>query len=93
MVDKLQTERIRGEEAKQLLENKIFREAIEAAEKSVLDQMDQVSMRDTEMHTRLILARRTVQAIRKYIEKAVQDGKYAVLELNAREKRKTREKT
>ncbi len=81
MREQLESERLRGAEAKQLLENKYLREAFDAAERSILGQMDEVSMRDTDMHTRLILARKTVASVRRYIERIVETGELAELQL------------
>lgn len=81
MREQLEAERLRGAEARQLLENKFLREAFDAAEKSILDQMDEVSLRDVDMHTRLILARKTVASVRRYIERVIETGQMAELQL------------
>lgn len=81
MRNQLELEQQRGVEARQVLNNKYLKEAFEAAEKSILDQMDEVSMRDVDMHTRLIIARKTVQAVRRYIERTVETGEIAKLQL------------
>jgi len=79
--EQLESERLRGAEAKQLLENKFLKEAFDAAEKSILDQMDEVNIRDVDMHTRLILARKTVASVRRYIERVIETGQMAELQL------------
>lgn len=81
MRDQLEQEQKRGKEASQVLNNKYLKEAFEAAEKSVLEQMDEVSLRDSEMHTRLIIARKTVNAVKRYIERVVETGEIAKLQL------------
>lgn len=81
MREQLEQERARGAAAKNLLENKYLKEAFEAAEKSVLEQMDEVSLRDTDMHTKLIIARKTVHSVRRYIERVIQTGEVAHLQL------------
>lgn len=81
MREQLESERLRGAEAKQLLENKFLKEAFDAAEKSILDQMDEVNIRDVDMHTRLILARKTVASVRRYIERVIETGQMAELQL------------
>jgi hypothetical protein len=81
MRQQLEPDQQRGAAAKQLLDNKYLKEAFEAAEKSILDQMDEVSLRDTDMHTRLIVARKTVHSIRRYIERFVETGNIATLQL------------
>jgi len=79
--EQLEQEQQRGVSAQQLLNNKYLKEAFEAAEKSILDQMDEVSLRDSDMHTRLIIARKTVHAIKRYIERVVETGTIAKLQL------------
>lgn len=81
MREQLDSERIRGAEARQLLENKYLKEAFDAAEKSILEQMDEVSLRDVDMHTRLILARKTVASVRRYIERVIETGQMAEIQL------------
>lgn len=81
MRQQLEKEIRRGDDVKRLLENKYLNEAFEAAEKSILEQMEEVSMRDSDMHTRLILARKTLYAIRRYLERTVETGEMAKLQL------------
>lgn len=81
MREQLEQEQQRGVAAKQLLNNKYLKEAFEAAERSILDQMDEVSLRDSDMHTKLIIARKTVSSIRRYIERVVETGDVATLQL------------
>lgn len=81
MRETLDDERIRGAEASSLMENKILKEAFDAAERSILIQMDEVSMRDTDMHTRLILARKTVQSVKRYIQTVIETGQLADMSL------------
>lgn len=82
----LNDERIRAAEAAQLLENPFFKQAFEAAEQSILDQMDEVTMRDVEMHTRLILARQTLTAVKAYLHRVIQTGEMAKMQLTAKKK-------
>jgi hypothetical protein len=79
--EQLEVERIRGAEAKQLLDNKYLKEAWDAAERSILDQMDEVNLRDTDMHTKLIMARKVLTSVKKYLERMVQTGEMATLQL------------
>lgn len=78
----LQQERIRGADARNLLDNPLLKEAFKAAEDSILEQMDDVSMRDTDMHTRLILARKVLNSVKRYIERVVETGQLADLQVN-----------
>lgn len=81
MREQLESERIRAAEVKQLLSNKYFNEAFDAAEKSILVQMDEVTLRDQDMHTRLIMAKKVLNGIRRYMNQIVETGKLAELQL------------
>lgn len=81
MRDQLEREARDAGEVKSLLDNKYLKEAFGAAEKSILEQMDEVSLRDTDMHTRLILARKTLFAVKHYLESMIQTGEMANLQL------------
>lgn len=89
MREQLESERLRAAEVKQLLDNKFLKEAFEAMGQSILKQMDEVTLRDTEMHTRLILARKTLSGIYRYLELIVQTGQLAELQLTAPNKLKS----
>lgn len=80
----LNDERIRAAEAAQLLENPLFKQAFDAAEKSILDQMDEVKMRDVEMHTRLILAWQVLGIVKGEIARFVNTGDMAKMQLAAK---------
>lgn len=82
MRNELEKERIDGEAARQLLGNSQFKLAWNAAENSILEQMAEVSMRDAEMHTRLIMALQVLQNVRVYIERVLQTGEMAEIQLN-----------
>lgn len=81
MRQELEQEIRRGDEADRLIKHPLLKEAWEAAEKSILEQMDEVSMRDTDMHTRLILARKTLNGVKRYIERVIDTGEMAKLQL------------
>ena len=87
MRNELEKERIDGEAARQLLTNTQFKLAWEAAENSILEQMSEVSMRDMEMHTRLIMALQVLHNVRGYIERVLQTGEMAEFQLNEPNKR------
>lgn len=82
MRNQLEAENIRGAEVKQLLENKYLKEAFGAAEQSILSQMDEVSLRDTDMHTRLIIARKTINSVKRYLQQVIETGQMADIQLN-----------
>lgn len=82
MRNQLESERLRGADVKQLLENKYLKEAFDAAEQSILSQMDEVSLRDTDMHTRLILAKKTINSVKRYLQQVIETGEMADIQLN-----------
>lgn len=82
-----ESERLRAAEVAQLLENKFLKEAFDAAESSILEQMDEVSARDVEMHTRLILARQSMNSIKAYLYRVIETGELAKLQLAQAKKR------
>lgn len=77
----LDSERIRAGEAKLLLENKLFNEAFDACELSILDQMNEVKVRDTDMHSALIMARQSLHAVKQYMLRMIETGEMAKLQL------------
>lgn len=81
MRQQLEQERIDGEKARQLLGNDVFKAAWKSAEDSLIAQMQEVKMRDTEMHTRLILALQILSSVRRHIEVTLETGQMAELQL------------
>jgi hypothetical protein len=77
----LDKEVIDGEKARQLLNNEVFKAAWENAENSIISQMAEVKMRDTEMHTRLILALQILNNVRRHIETTMETGQLAEFSL------------
>lgn len=77
----VEQERIRGEEAKQLLSNPILKDAWTSVEQQILDQMKQVKPSDERMHTRLIDAYKILHTVRGHIERRIQTGKLAEFEI------------
>jgi hypothetical protein len=77
----LDKEVIDGEKARQLLSNEVFKAAWENAENSIISQMAEVKMRDTEMHTRLILALQILNNVRRHIETTMETGQLAEFSL------------
>lgn len=74
-------ERLRGESAKHLLANPLFKDAFALTERQILDQMKQVRPSDERMHTRLIDAYKLLHVIRAHIEQHVETGMLAELQL------------
>jgi len=82
----LEKERSDGVAARQVLDSDVFQQAWGAAEDSIFQQMVEVSLRDTEMHTKLIMALQVLGNVRKYINTQVETGEMANLQLNEESK-------
>jgi len=74
-------EALQGERARQVLDNEVFKKAWEDAEHSIIQQMAEVSMRDNDMHSRLILALQILASVRKHIVVNMETGEMAKMQL------------
>ena len=82
MRQNLEQERVDGELARQLLDNRVFKQAWKSAEDSIVAQMAEVKIRDVEMHTKLILAMQILNSVRRHIEVVLETGQMADLQLS-----------
>lgn len=82
MRQQLEKELRDGNEVRRLLEHPFLKEAFEAVQSSILEQMREVKLRDSEMHTRLITALQVSDSVRKYLQRIVETGEIAKLQLN-----------
>lgn len=78
----------RAGEAKQVLGAAIFMEAIASIEKQLENARHNAPLRDTEMHTRLILMEQLWHNLLGFFEQIVQTGKMAELELEKQRQQK-----
>jgi hypothetical protein len=78
-------ELIRAGHAREVLESPIFLEACQRIEDALRDQRRAVPVRDTEMHTRLILTEQLWSHVRDYLDQAVQSGKLAEFTIKQRD--------
>lgn len=67
----------RGVRAQELLDNPLFSASFDAVENDILRQMDEVALRDVEMHTKLIMAKQILHHLRRHIKSQVTTGKMA----------------
>jgi len=88
MRQQLEQERIDGEAARQLLNNPIFKRLWQEAEQDILAQMQAVEMRDTDMHTKLIFALKIFHQMKRHVERTLETGEMATLQLNEPNKHK-----
>lgn len=77
----LEQEVIDGHEAERVLNSRAYQKVWEAAEMSILAQMAEVKMRDTEMHTRLIMSLQTLVSVRNQLKTMMETGKLADIQL------------
>ena len=79
----------RSGEAKRLLESDIFQEACAYIEDGLAEQRRRVPMRESEMHTRLILAEQLWVQLKDYIQQVADTGLFAQYEIKQQEQRKS----
>lgn len=77
----LREEAIKGQEAKQLLENPIFQEAIKAVESGIVNSIRTSALGDESTHHRLAIALQLHAQIVRHIEQVVQTGHMAEMQL------------
>ncbi len=75
----------RGDEAKLLIENPLFVEACNQLDAELRLLRERVPMRDTEMHTRLVLAEQVQAKVLDYLKAVVMSGEAAKLTLRERQ--------
>lgn len=79
-------ELIRAGQAREVLDSTVFREACERIEESLAEQRRRVPMRETDMHTRLILTEQLWSNLKDYLEQTAQTGKFAEFEIAKRKR-------
>lgn len=77
----LNKERTRGNDAAYILNHAIFKEAWKAASESLERQRLKIGLRDTDMHTRLIMAEQILSTLKHYFEDVINTGKMAEVQL------------
>lgn len=77
----LEKERGRGNDAAYILNHAIFKEAWNAAKESLENQRLKIGLRDTDMHTRLIMAEQILSTLKHYFEDVINTGKMAQIQL------------
>lgn len=82
-----QQRRVIGEEAKQLLQNKHFREAFDSVESYLIDQAKGCNPNDKELTQRVVIAMQLHEALKREIVRKVEDGEMAQIEITELEKR------
>lgn len=80
----LEQEQRKGGDASFILNHDIFKEAWKAFEDSLRAQRIKVGIKDTDMHTKLIMAEQTLNVVKKYIEDVMNTGKLADVQLQTK---------
>ncbi len=66
-----------GEEARQLLENRVFRDAVTKVEQNIISAMKRAAVNDELLCNRLVISLQLLEQVVKGIESVVQTGKMA----------------
>jgi hypothetical protein len=82
----LEEEMLRAGEARQVLESTVFQAAIKDIEEQMAAARRSVPIRDTEMHTRIILMGQLWDNLVGYLQRLADTGRFAQLELEKRAK-------
>jgi tellurite resistance protein len=83
-----QQRRIVGAEAQQLLDNKHFREALEAVDAYLAETARQCDPDNKEKAQRVVISMQLLEAIKREILRKVEDGEMARIEIHELERRK-----
>lgn len=81
MADKTLAEIKRGDDAKKILENKVYIEAFETVKKNIIDAMNTSPLGDDKTHNRLVIALQTLSQIEKALTDVMQTGKMAKIQV------------
>jgi uncharacterized Zn finger protein len=76
---------IRAGEAKQILDSRMFQEACKRVADSLAAQRRQVPIRDTDMHTRLIITEQLWGNIADWLKETADTGQFAQFTIRQRE--------
>jgi hypothetical protein len=71
----------RSADARFILSHDLYKEAWNATADALTQQRRKVALKDTDMHTRLIMAEQVLDSVRRYIEDVVNTGKMAEIQL------------
>lgn len=74
-------ERIRGGDAARLLDSPLFKECCETIERTMAEQRRSVPLRETEMHTRLILMEQLYGNFLDFFKQIADTGRMADLQI------------
>jgi len=82
MVDQTLNEIKRGDQAKKVLENEIYKEAFKSVQDNILEAMKTSPLGDETTHNRLVIALQVLGQIEKSLTNVMQTGKMAQIQVN-----------
>ena len=85
-MDKQLSEIKRGERAAEVLENELYKEAIEKVRNGIIQSMAQSALGDSETHNRLVIAMQLLNQIEKSLKDVVTTGKMSALQTDTKRK-------
>lgn len=85
-MDKQLSEIKRGERAAEVLENELYKEAIEKVRNGIIQSMAISPLGDSETHNRLVIAMQLLNQIEKSLKDVVTTGKMAGLQTSDKRK-------
>jgi len=88
MTDDLESRRIRAEEARQFLSNPLFREAFDGVARDLLEVSLTCDPDNKDKAQRIVISQQLLQAVRREIERKVNDGEFAAFQMAELDKRK-----
>jgi hypothetical protein len=87
-IESLETRRIRAREAKQLLDNPLLKEAFAAVAAHIEDQAQSCPLDDQVRAQRIILSKQLMQTLKRQIERRIEDGEVAEIQIAEIEKQR-----
>ena len=81
MKDQLAEEIERGSEAERILNNPVYKDALESVRKGIVSAMADSPMGDDKTHNRLVIALQLLNQIDRNLTTVMQTGKMAVLQV------------
>jgi hypothetical protein len=81
MADKILAEIKRGDDAKKILENKVYIEAFETVKNNIIDAMNTSPLGDDKTNNRIVIALQNLSQIEKALTDVMQTGKMAKIQV------------
>lgn len=79
---KLQEEILDGDEARRVLDSKVYKNALESVRKGLVDAMASSPMGDEKTHNRLVIALQLLNSIDRNLKSVMQTGQMAKIQVS-----------